>query len=65
MFKLFEKRDMRYELQTQNLLQTPNVKANTIGANYLISRGAHLWNTLPNDINNVNSTAIFNRKRKE
>ena len=50
MWKFFEKRDIKYELRTKNLLQTPNVKTNTVGANSLISRGAHLWNTLPDDI---------------
>ena len=63
--KFFEKRDMKYELRTKNnLLQTPNVKTNTIGVNSLISRGAHLWNTLPDDIKIVNSIAIFKRKIK-
>ena len=41
---------MKYELRTKNLLQTPNVKTNTIGANSLIPRGAHLWNTLPDEL---------------
>ena len=50
MWKFFEKRDMKYELRARNLLQTLNVKTNTIGANSLIPRGAHLWNTLPGDI---------------
>ena len=63
--KFCEKRDMKYELRTKNLLQTPNVKTNTIGANSLISRGAHLWNTLPDDIKIVNSIAIFKRKIKQ
>ena len=54
MWKFFEKRDVKYELRTKNLLQTPNLITNTIGANSLISRGAHLWNTLPDDIKNVN-----------
>jgi len=45
-------------------LQTPDVKTNTIGANSLKSRGARLWNTLPDDIKNVTSTAIF-REIKE
>ena len=65
MWKFFEKRDVKYELQTKNLLQTPSLKTNTIEANFLISRGAHLWNTLPDDIKNVNSSAIFKRKIKE
>jgi len=46
-------------------LQRSNVKTNTIGANSLISRGAHLWNTLPDDTKNVTSTAIFKREIKE
>jgi len=46
-------------------LQTPNVKRKTIGANFLISRGVHLWNTLPDEIKNVISTAIFKRQIKE
>ena len=50
MWKFFEKRDVKYELRTKNLLQTPNLIANTIGVNSLISRGVHLWNTLPDDI---------------
>ena len=50
MWKFFEKRDVKYELRTKNLLQTPNLITNTTGANSLISRGAHLWNTLPDDI---------------
>jgi len=57
--------ESKYELRTKNLLQTPNVKANTTGANSLTSRGAHLWNTLPDDITNVTSTAIFKRQIKE
>ena len=65
MWKFFEKRDIKYDLRTKNLLQTPNVKAYTIGANSLISRGAHLSNTLPDDIKNVNSIAIFKRKIKQ
>ena len=65
MWKFFEKRDIKYELRTKNLLQTPNVKTNTSGAKSLISRGAHLWNTLPDDIKNVNSIAIFKRKIKQ
>ena len=65
MWKFFEKRDVKYELRTKNLLQTPNLITNTIGANSLISRGAHLWNTLPDDIENVNSSAVFRRKIKE
>ena len=65
MRKFFEKRGMKYDLRTKNLLQTPNVKANTTGANSLTSRGAHLWNTLPEGIKNVNSTGIFKRKIKE
>ena len=54
MWKFLEKRDEKYELRTKNLLQTPNLITNTIGANSLISRGAHLWNTLPDGIKNVN-----------
>ena len=65
MWKFFEKRDVKYELRPENLLQTSNLKTNTIGANSLISRGAHLWNILPDDIKNVNSSAIFRRKIKE
>ena len=64
-WKFFEKRDIKYELRTKNLLQTPNVKTNTIGANSLISRGAHLWNTLPDNITNFSSIAIFKRKIKQ
>ena len=52
---------MNYE---QNKLQTPNVITNTIGANSLISRGAHLWNTLPDDMKNVNSTATLKERLK-
>ena len=65
MWKFFEKRDLKYELQTKNLLQTPNLITYTIGANSLISRGAHLWNTLPDDVKTVNSSAVFRRKIKE
>ena len=65
MWKFFEKRDVKYELLTKNLLQTQTLKTNTIGANSLISRGAQLWNTLPDDIKNVNSSAIFKWKIKE
>ena len=65
MWKFFEKRDVKYELRTKNLLQTPDLTTNTIGANSLISRGAHLWNTLPDDIKNVNSSAVFRKKIKE
>ena len=65
MWKFFEKRDVKYELRIKNLLQTPNLTKNTIGANSLISRGAHLWNTLPDDIKNVNSSAVFRKKIKE
>ena len=64
MWKFFEKKDVKYELRTKNLLQTPDLKTNTTGANSLISRGAHLWNTLSDDIKNV-SSAIFKRKVKE
>ena len=38
MGKLFEKREIKYELRIKNLLQTPNVKRNTIGANSLNMR---------------------------
>ena len=65
MWKFFEKRDVKYELRTKNILQTPNFKTNTIGATSLISRGAHLGNTLPDDIKNVNSSAIFKREIRE
>ena len=65
MWKFFEKRDVKYKLRTKILLQTPNLITNTIGANSLISRGAHLWNTLPDDIKNVNSSTIFRRNIKE
>ena len=65
MLKFFEKRDMKYELRAKNLLQTLNVKTNTIGANSLISRGAHLWTTLPDDLQNVDSPALFKTKIKE
>ena len=65
MWKFFERRDVKYELRTKNLLKTPNLKTNINGANSLISRGAHLWNTLPDDIKNVNTSAIFKRKIKE
>ena len=49
-WKLFEKKDVKYELRTKNLFQTPSSKTNTIGVNSLISRGAHLRNTLPDNI---------------
>ena len=65
MWKSFEKRDIKYELRTKNLLQTPNVKTNKMGANSLITRGAHLSNTLPDDIKNVNSIAILKTKIKQ
>ena len=61
MWKFFEKRDIKYE----NLLPTPNVKTNTIGAISFISRGTHLLNTPPDDIKNVTSTAISKREIKE
>ena len=64
MWKFFEKGDMKYELRTIDLLQTPNVTTNTTGANSLISRGAHLWNTLADDIKNANSTAMLKRNIK-
>ena len=48
-WKFFEKSDVKYELRTKNLLQTPNLKTNTPGANSLISRGAHLRKKLPDD----------------
>jgi len=57
--------ESKYELRTKNLLQTPNVKTKTIGGNSFISRGAHLWNTLPDDIKNLTSTAIFKSEIKE
>ena len=42
---------MNYEQKIYEAIeQTPNLITNTIGANSLISRGAHLWNTLPDDI---------------
>ena len=59
MWKFFKKRDTQYELRTRNLLQTPTVKTSTFGANSLTTRGAHLWNTLPDDFKNTNSIAIF------
>ena len=65
MWKYFEKRDWKYEIRTENLLPTPNIKTNSIGANSLISIGAHLCNTLSNDIKNAKSTAIFIRQIKE
>ena len=62
MWKFFEKKDVKYELRTKDLLQTPNLKTNTIGTNSLISIGTHLWNTLPDDIKNVNSSVIFKER---
>ena len=65
MCKFFQKRDVKYELRTKNLLQTQNLTTNTIGANSLVSRSAHLWNTLPDDIKNFNSSAVFRKKTQE
>ena len=62
MWKFFKKRDVKYELRTKNLLQTPNLTINTIGANSLISRGAHLWNTLPDDIKNLNPMQYLEKR---
>ena len=44
------------------LLQIPNRKTNTFGANYLVSRGDYLWNTLPYAIKKATSTAIFKER---
>ena len=47
MWEFFEKRDMKYEQRTESYCKH---HTNTIGANSLISRDAHLWHTLPDDI---------------
>ena len=65
MCKFFKKRDIKYELRTKIILQKLNVKTDTIGADSLISRGTHYWKTLPDDITNVTSTAIFKSEVKE
>ena len=54
---------MNYE--QKSLLQTPNVKTNSIGANSLISGGAHLWNTLPDDVKMLNQLPYLIGKRME
>ena len=55
---------MKYKLRRKNLLQTPNAKINAIEANSLTSRGAHLWNTLPNDIKMLTQQRYFKERLK-
>ena len=63
-YKCLPKKDVKHELRAKNILQIPSLKTNTIGADSLISRGAHFWNTLSDTIKNANSTTIFKRKTK-
>ncbi len=65
MWTFFERKHIKYELRTKNLLQLPKRNANTFGVNSLAFKGALLWNTLPDTIKNSNSTAIFKRMIKE
>ena len=64
MWTFFERKHLTYELRNKNLLQLPKRCANEIGANSLIFKGALLWNTLPDTLKNVDSTAIFKRMIK-
>ena len=64
MWTFFERKHLTYELRNKNLLQLPKRSANKIGANSLIFKGALLWNTLPDTLKNVDSTAIFKRMIK-
>ena len=65
MWTFFEKKHIKYELRSKNLLQLLKRSANTFGVNSLVFKGALLWNTLPDNIKNANSTAIFERMIKE
>ena len=49
-WRFVEKRVIKDELPTKNLLPSPNAKTDTTETDSLISRGAHIWNTLPGDI---------------
>ena len=61
----FERKHIKYELRTKNLLHLPKRSANTFGVNSLAFKGALLWNTLPDTIKDANTTAIFKRGTKE
>ena len=65
MWTFFERKHIKYELRTTNLLQIPKRKTNTYGVNSFVFKGVLLWNTLPDAIENANSTAIFKREIKK
>ena len=63
MWNFVEKKGLKSELRTKDLLQTPNVKTNTSVDNSLISRGAHLWNTLPDNIKKMLTQLRYLKER--
>ena len=53
------RKDVKYNLRTRDLLQIPAANSTTFGIDSIKFRGSLLWNSIPDLIKRVSSTAIF------
>ena len=56
--------DTNYDLRKENQLKRPKVNTEIYGRSFRY-QGAKLWNTLPNDVTNIENTEDFKRVVKD
>jgi len=61
---IFKTKITSYDLRSNILLTLPECKSKKYGVNCTVFKGSLLWNTLPNEIKNSDSTEIFKNKIK-
>jgi len=61
---IFKTKISSYDLCSNILLTLPECKSKKYGVNCTVFKGSLLWNTLPNEIKNSDSTEIFKNKIK-
>ena len=65
MWTFFDRKDVKFELRTKNLLQLPKRNTSTSRNNPLLFKGVLIWNALLDTIKNASATAIFKRAIKD
>lgn len=64
MWDLFEKKEIQYNLRSQNLLKLPNTRTRCFGLNSILFRASVLWNSLPNQFKCCVNLQKFKQKIK-
>ena len=65
MSKIFEARDVQYDLRKKNTLGIPNARTTSYGIETVRYLGKKLWRTLPRSIRESQSLKAFKKKLRK